>query len=73
MPDSINAGDESDRCLVCWPLAGERAVAASRGPVPEPDLDALRRAGATLLVQVPGDIVGMRRPSVAAHGRILIR
>jgi predicted GNAT superfamily acetyltransferase len=51
MPDGINAGDESDRCLVSWPLASERAVAASRGAVPEPDLDALRRAGARVLLQ----------------------
>jgi predicted GNAT superfamily acetyltransferase len=51
MPDGINAGDESDRCLVYWPLAGERAVAASRGQVPEPDLDALRRAGARVLLR----------------------
>jgi predicted GNAT superfamily acetyltransferase len=51
MPDGINAGDESDRCLVSWPLSSERAVAASHGPVPEPDLDALRRAGARVLLE----------------------
>lgn len=65
MPDGINAGDESDRCLVCWPLAGERAVAASRGPVSEPDLDALRRAGARVLLQAgPGG-----RPLAGDPGR----
>ncbi|HEX8929579.1 MAG TPA: GNAT family N-acetyltransferase [Actinomycetota bacterium] len=97
MPDGINAGDESDRCLVCWPLAGERAVAASRGPVPEPSLDVLRRAGArvllqagpggrplagdpgppgaTLLAQVPDDIVAMRgaEPELARRWRAALR
>jgi predicted GNAT superfamily acetyltransferase len=97
MPDGINAGDESDRCLVSWPLASERAVAASRGSVPEPDLDALRRAGArvllqegpggrplagdpgppgaTLLTQVPDDIVAMRGadPELARRWRAALR
>jgi predicted GNAT superfamily acetyltransferase len=50
MGDGINAGDESDRCLVSWPLAGDRAVAASRGAAAEPDLKALRRAGARVLL-----------------------
>ncbi len=45
MRDGINAGDETDRCLVSWPLAGGRAVAASRGAATEPDVDA-RPAGA---------------------------
>jgi predicted GNAT superfamily acetyltransferase len=97
MPDGINAGDESDRCLVCWPLAGERAIAASRGAFAEPDLDALRRSGArvllqedpggrplagdpgppgaTLLAQVPDDIVAMRSadPELARRWRAALR
>ena len=51
MPDAINAGDETDRCLVSWRLGGERAVAASAGPAPDPDVDALRRAGAPVLLE----------------------
>src|SRR6266536_121541 len=51
MGDGINAGDETDRCLVSWPLARERAVEASHGHAPEPDLDALREAGARVLVE----------------------
>jgi predicted GNAT superfamily acetyltransferase len=51
MPDAINAGDETDRCLVSWRLGGERAVAASGGPAPDPDVDALRRAGAPVLLE----------------------
>jgi predicted GNAT superfamily acetyltransferase len=48
--DAINAGDESDRCLVSWPLAGERAVAASHGAAVEPDLEDLRERGAPVLL-----------------------
>jgi predicted GNAT superfamily acetyltransferase len=50
MADGINAGDETDRCLVSWPLALGRPVAASEGATAEPDLDALREAGARVLV-----------------------
>lgn len=50
MGDGINAGDETDRCMVSWPLAHERAVAASRGAAAEPDLDALGQAGARVLL-----------------------
>jgi predicted GNAT superfamily acetyltransferase len=50
MPDAINAGDETDRCLVSWWLAGERAVAASAAPAADPDVDALRRAGTPVVL-----------------------
>jgi predicted GNAT superfamily acetyltransferase len=50
MADGINAGDETDRCMVSWPLAHERAVAASRGAATEPDLESLREAGARVLL-----------------------
>jgi predicted GNAT superfamily acetyltransferase len=50
MGDGINAGDESDRCMVSWPLAREPAVGASHGVVAEPDLEALRAAGARVLL-----------------------
>jgi len=50
MGDGINAGDETDRCMVSWPLARERAVAASHGAAVEPDLEALRKAGASVLL-----------------------
>lgn len=52
MADAINAGDESDRCLVSWPLTGERAVAASHGAGVEPDLDELRARGAQVLLGI---------------------
>ena len=37
MTDGINAGDESDRCVLRWRLLAERVVAASGGVVMEPD------------------------------------
>jgi predicted GNAT superfamily acetyltransferase len=52
MADAINAGDESDRCLVSWPLTGERAVAASHGAGAEPDVEELRERGARVLLGI---------------------
>ena len=66
MDDGINAGDETDRCLVSWPLARERAVAASRGEATEPDLNALRNAGARVLLEE--DAAG--RPAPADPGAL---
>jgi predicted GNAT superfamily acetyltransferase len=65
MGDGINAGDETDRCLVSWPLASERAIAASRGAAPEPDLAALRGAGARVLLEE--DAAG--RPATTNPGK----
>ncbi|HZD69877.1 MAG TPA: GNAT family N-acetyltransferase, partial [Actinomycetes bacterium] len=50
MADGINVGDETDRCLVSWRLEGERARAAARGRAPEPSLEALRAAGAAVVL-----------------------
>lgn len=46
MSDGVNAGDESDRVLIRWRLASERAIAGSEGRLKEPDVDALAAAGA---------------------------
>jgi predicted GNAT superfamily acetyltransferase len=51
MGDAINAGDESDRCLVSWHLGSRHAVAASHGAVFEPGLGTLRRNGARVLLE----------------------
>ena len=77
MQDSINAGDESDRILVRWRLESERAKAAAFGQGPEPEFDeAAGRAltvgagaepqsravsGPAIVIQVPEDIVAIRR------------
>ncbi|HZD01558.1 MAG TPA: GNAT family N-acetyltransferase [Actinomycetes bacterium] len=50
MADGINAGDETDRCLVSWRLESDRAVAAAEGRAATPSLEALRAAGATVVL-----------------------
>jgi len=62
LPDGINAGDESDRVLVRWDLAGSFAVAAAAGDVTPPDAEGLLAAGALVVLglgpdgePVPGD------------------
>jgi predicted GNAT superfamily acetyltransferase len=50
LSDDINAGDESDRCLVTWRLTDERAVAAADGRVPDADVAALLADGAVLVL-----------------------
>ena len=53
LTDGINAGDQTDRCLVTWDLAADRTFAAAAGEVAEPDLAALASAEAAEVL-VPG-------------------
>jgi predicted GNAT superfamily acetyltransferase len=62
MADGINAGDETDRCLVTWRLESGRAVAAAGGHAAEPSLEALRAAGAEVVLAEGPD----GEPAVAA-------
>lgn len=52
MPDGINAGDESDRVVVSWMLASERVAQACNNGLVEPDVEALRRSGAEVLLDI---------------------
>ncbi|MFN2595087.1 MAG: GNAT family N-acetyltransferase [Actinomycetota bacterium] len=77
MPDGINRGDESDRCLVSWQLTSSRAVAAAQGSadpvVPLRDATVILEEdedgrpvskdgeGRVLLAWVPQDIVEVRQ------------
>lgn len=64
--DAINGGDETDRLLVRWDLAGERASqAAHDGVAEQPDGD----HGPVRTVDVPDDIVAIRREDPAAARR----
>ena len=70
MPDAINAGDETDRMLLRWELGSPVARAACDGaPAPDPS------TAATVLVEVPPDIEGLRRsdPEQAAAWRPALR
>jgi predicted GNAT superfamily acetyltransferase len=77
MPDGINRGDESDRCLVSWKLASDRAAFAAAG---SPEQVSAERDGAVILEEnpegrphsregradvlmawIPSDIVAVRR------------
>jgi predicted GNAT superfamily acetyltransferase len=50
MADGINAGDETDRCLIAWRLDSERARAAAGAGAPEPSLEAPRAVGAAVIL-----------------------
>jgi predicted GNAT superfamily acetyltransferase len=95
MRDGINAGEESDRLLIRWHLDSEDAERAAAGGAKEPDIEALKKGGArvllsppltptltpergegaTLLIQVPSDIVALRReePAAARAWRLALR
>jgi predicted GNAT superfamily acetyltransferase len=91
MDDGINAGDESDRILIRWDLTSERAKAAAGGEPIEPSIEANaaqllvvadgeeprahRATGPVALVQVPDDIVAIRRrqPDLARRWRHAVR
>lgn len=90
MRDGLNAGEESDRLLIRWHLDSEeaRAAAAGRpldfeaggepvltvGPAGEPVVET-SHAGRIVVVQVPNDIVELRRqhPAIAREWRITLR
>lgn len=54
LTDGINVGDESDRCLVTWDLAGESATAAAGGEVAEWAVSALRADGGVEVLRSDG-------------------
>jgi predicted GNAT superfamily acetyltransferase len=91
MNDGINAGDESDRILIRWELSSDKAMRAAAGmPVEAAVHDAAARVlavgadgepestalhGPRALLQVPEDIVALRRssPELARRWRHAVR
>jgi predicted GNAT superfamily acetyltransferase len=55
MHDARNAGTPTDRLLIEWRLDAPRVRAAASGRAAEPDVDALQRAGAAVVLSVDDD------------------
>ncbi|MFJ5120189.1 GNAT family N-acetyltransferase [Kitasatospora sp. NPDC088548] len=74
MRDGVNAGADSDRLLVRWDLAGERAALACEGHPRTVDPAALRPPAAVALDLGPdGRPVARRLPGGARDGTVLVR
>jgi predicted GNAT superfamily acetyltransferase len=52
LDDELNRGEPTDRGAVTWQLDDPRAVRAAAGHASEPRIDALRTAGATVVLEV---------------------
>ena len=53
--DARNVGQPTDRLLAAWDLTGPRVRAALSGRAPEPDVAAVRRSGAEVVVDIDAD------------------
>jgi len=58
MPDALNAGDESDRVMASWKVAGDQPVAKS--VITNPDK-------ADMLIKIPEDIVTIRSEDISEN------
>ena len=65
MNDARNAGAPTDRLVVDWELTAPRVEAAATGRVAEPDVGALRRAGAEPVLSVARDATPHLTPAEA--------
>jgi predicted GNAT superfamily acetyltransferase len=70
MPDEVNAGDFSDRMMAEWRLDSDQVEQALTAP-----LDAVVGTGVHVVVEVPDDIVALRRrdPEQALQWRLRVR
>jgi predicted GNAT superfamily acetyltransferase len=71
MPDERNAGLPTDRLVTRWVLSSPRVVAAATGRSASPDVDALRRSGAEVALDVSRD--GSPHLTVTTAPRRLVR
>jgi predicted GNAT superfamily acetyltransferase len=58
MPDSLNAGDESDRIMASWKVSGEKPVAKNVITSPEKS---------DTLIKIPEDIVNVRSKDISEN------
>ena len=73
MADAINAGDETDRCLISWRLDSDRAAAAARQVhAPEPSREALQAAGAAVVLAEGPDGRPATTEPAAGAGTLLV-
>jgi predicted GNAT superfamily acetyltransferase len=64
MDDVINAGDDSDRLLVHWPLTADAVTRASQGAAVGADAALLRATGAAVALDIDAD----GRPAIGEPG-----
>jgi predicted GNAT superfamily acetyltransferase len=73
MDDLINAGDDSDRLLVHWPLAADSVMRASQGAGSGADASLLRGAGAAVALDIDADGLPAIRDADPAAATVLVR
>jgi predicted GNAT superfamily acetyltransferase len=73
MDDLINAGDDSDRLLVHWPLTADSVARASRGAGSGADASRLRAAGATVAMDADADGLPAIRDTDPRAATLLVR
>lgn len=71
MPDVRNAGLPTDRFIARWPLLSPRVIGAAAGRTASPDVDALRRSGAEVVLDEEAD--GTPHVTVTDVPRRLVR
>jgi predicted GNAT superfamily acetyltransferase len=73
MDDVINAGDDSDRLLVHWPLAADSVARASQGAGSAADASRLRAAGAAVALDIDADGLPAVRDTDLLAPTVLVR
>jgi predicted GNAT superfamily acetyltransferase len=73
MDDLINAGDDSDRLLVHWPLTADSVIRASEGAGSGADASLLRGAGAAVALDIDADGLPAIRDADPEAATVLVR
>jgi predicted GNAT superfamily acetyltransferase len=73
MDDVINAGDDSDRLLVHWPLTAGSVARASQGAGAGADASRLRAAGAAVALDIDADGLPAVREADPDAATVLVR
>jgi predicted GNAT superfamily acetyltransferase len=73
MDDLINAGDDSDRLLVHWPLTADSVARASQGAGSGADASVLRAADAAVALDIDADGLPVIRDTDPEAATVLVR